>query len=378
MTETLNTSGNTILPTLYKKSTNGAIQTWTISHEGNSYTVEYGQLGGKMRTETSACVGKSLGKSNETTGEEQAKLEAQAKWRLRQKKGYTTSEDGSVSVSLPQRVRVYTDFRQAAHEESGYSTPKLNGINGTYRADGRGGLILTSRGGEEYPPIPHLEPYIRKAMDLFGQCELNGELYIHGEHLQDISSAVRATKASSARLTFHVFELPQWDVPYEDKVSVMLSVGAEIEKLSDGKVSVVTPTPIQSPEEADTCYEKAMSDGCEGTVIYLKSARYRHNFTNTKVFKYKIAKEGEYKVTGYSTDKKGHVVYECLSGSGADVFRVKRKGTNEERTQDAAEAQSNVGRWLTIEYETLSKGGTPLKPVGLDFRKCNSTGQPQE
>lgn len=46
---------------------------------------------------------------------------------------------------------------------------------------------------------------------------LNGELYIHGEHLQDIQSAVKKPNKLSPKLQFHIFELPTINQTYSIK-----------------------------------------------------------------------------------------------------------------------------------------------------------------
>jgi hypothetical protein len=91
----------------------------------------------------------------------------------------------------------------------------------------------------------------------------------------------------------------------------------------------------------------------------------------------------EFLVVGFNLDKNLHVVYQCDAGEGLP-FLVKRKGTAAIRLADARAAESNIGKWLTVEFETWSKPrlhykrGLPLKPVGLDFRNCDLTGQPIE
>ena len=76
----------TNLPTLYSLNSNGSVQQWTISVKNNLITKEYGQVGGKIQT-TSDFVkkGKNIGRSNETTPDDQALLEAKAQWEKKQK-----------------------------------------------------------------------------------------------------------------------------------------------------------------------------------------------------------------------------------------------------------------------------------------------------
>ena len=86
----INNITNFELPTLYKRTSTGAIEQWTIVIEGSSFYTKAGQFGGKITTSApTICEGKNEGKANERTPEEQAQAEARAKWTKQQDKGYT-------------------------------------------------------------------------------------------------------------------------------------------------------------------------------------------------------------------------------------------------------------------------------------------------
>src|SRR5271170_2967006 len=86
-----------IFSTLYKKTSTGAIQGWTISVDDTQIITEYGQVGTENPQTTTDVIreGKNIGKRNETTAAEQALLEAQAKWEKQKKRGYVESMDAA-------------------------------------------------------------------------------------------------------------------------------------------------------------------------------------------------------------------------------------------------------------------------------------------
>lgn len=352
------------LEKLYKRTKTGAIQLCSITVVKDTFYVEFGQLDGKLRTEPTQCFPVNVGKSNETTAEEQALKEAQSKWNSKVKSGYSTDIEAPTTVQLPQKVKPFLENKDKIKYPA-YSVLKLNGVNGTYWIMPDNSLKLTSRGGEEYPKIPHLESQVIADMAVANTTCLNVEMYIHGEHLQDINGAVKKVKPLSSRLTFNTFELPLVKGCYEDKVSTLRNLSSGIEIVE-----------VFSETEADAHHADAVTRGYEGTVLYNKDAVYAFNERSSSVYKYKVAKEAEYKIVGFKLDKHKHAVYLCESEGGE--FSVKRKGTKEERLADAAAANSNIGKWLTIEFEMLSKAGKPLKPVGLDFRLCDDSGEPLE
>ena len=78
------------LDKLYKQTTTGATQTWEIEVEGNKFRTISGQLEGKKITNKwTICKGKNVGRANETTAEEQALKEAEAKHQKKRESGYT-------------------------------------------------------------------------------------------------------------------------------------------------------------------------------------------------------------------------------------------------------------------------------------------------
>ena len=352
------------LDTLYKRTKTGAIQVCSISILRDTYSVEFGQLDGKMQTQTTPCFPKNVGKANETSGEAQAFAEANAKWARKVKEGYSTDVNAPVTVQLPQKVKSYLGNENKITFPA-YCSAKLNGINGTYWLLPDDSLKLTSRGGDEYPAIPHIESSIRENMRLANTTCLNGELYIHGEHLQDINSAVKKPKELSKKLRFRTFELPLVDATFEDKVKT-------IERLDQA----IIPVKIHSVEELESFYKNAMANSFEGIVVYNAKAKYKFNTRSSDVYKYKKTLDGEFKVVDFNLDKYHHPVYICSVNN--KTFKVKRKGTAEERLADGVNANNNIGKWLNIEYEMLSKDGIPLKPVGNHFRDCTAQGTPLE
>ena len=167
------------LVTLYKETKTGAIQQYDINTIDSTFVVTQGQVGGKMQEYPTICTPKNVGKKNETSGAAQAKSEALSKHAKKIKEGYTTDPSGAVNVRLPQKVQTYSKHMKKVVFPC-YESPKLNGVNATYRWVNNT-LELTSRGGEQFPLIDQQIDEVKRIMALIGTTELNGELYIHGE-----------------------------------------------------------------------------------------------------------------------------------------------------------------------------------------------------
>jgi ATP-dependent DNA ligase len=329
-----------------------------------------------MQTVSTKCTGKHIGKSNETTPAQQAALEAAALIAKKLKSGYSYDQSAPQTVSLPMKVKSYQDQLHNVKFPC-YSTPKLNGINGTYRrVDGK--LSLLSRGGELYPAIPHLEQTIHTFMDELNSNELNGELYIHNTPLQDIQSAVTKPNQLSSRLTFNLFDICDSAEPYESRRAHMLSIYNMLESIDHVALKyagLLAGIVCQSHDDIELHYNQCMSMGFEGTVIKNQSALYQHNVRSSDMFKYKKAQSAEFLIVGYELDKRNHPVFHLHTNTTPpSIFKAKPTGTH--AFVESIDPQSYVGNWATVEYEMLSKSGTPLKPIFIGLRDCTPDGQP--
>ena len=363
--------------TLYKTAKTGATQVFNIEAIGDSYTVTWGQVNGKQQSKTTTCTPKNVGKANETTAAEQAVLEATAVWTKKQKANYSTDEEAPVVQKLPMKVNDY-------HKHSSkvvfpcYTSVKLNGVNVEYRLV-EGELKLLSRGGEEYPvPVHQREEAIALLKHLDGM-PINGEMYCHGEHLQDIMAATKKHNELTPRLAFHIFDFPEAEGTYEQRCQTLYPKVAELGLLSIATINVGV---AYDHEDIAEQHDQLKDAGYEGLIVRNRTAEYKYNTRSYDVLKYKTAEDAEFEVKSFDIDKNGHAVFHCYINNihvgDKCTFKVKLKGTNEERLAMAAEAGNYIGQWLKVEYETLSKDGVPLKPVGIMFRKVDANGEAVE
>ncbi|MFW3388479.1 UNVERIFIED_CONTAM: hypothetical protein RF648_21055, partial [Kocuria sp. CPCC 205274] len=96
---------------LFALNKDGKFKHWIVEVEDDVITVRHGQLGGKMQEQITICTGKNIGRSNETTPEQQALLEAESKYNKQIDKCYrpTQEEAKSVGEVLPMLAKNYLD-----------------------------------------------------------------------------------------------------------------------------------------------------------------------------------------------------------------------------------------------------------------------------
>jgi ATP-dependent DNA ligase len=201
-------------------------------------------------------------------------------------------------------------------------------------------------------------------MAALGSSELNGEIYLAGMHLQDIMAATVKTRAGvSELLEFHIFDIADSQQPYEVRCSKLHTLVLP----TACKVKVVRNRLAHNFQQIDEAYNEAMSRGCEGLMVKNAKGLYVHNTRSHMQFKYKKMLDCEKQIIDYNIDKNGHPVFVVDAGNGKE-FKVKLKGTNEQRLQVLEGIENLMGQWLNISYETLSKDGICLKPVGNYIR----------
>ncbi|WPK29351.1 DNA ligase [Escherichia phage vB_EcoM_EP57] len=130
---------------------------------------------------------KNIGRSNETTPEEQAELEAFAKWTKQLKNGYyKTKEEAENHVpSTPMKCQDYKDYPERV-VFPGYAQYKLNGLRSMINMKGE----CLSKAGEVYNLPPHWKGIPNFISEVVGH-PLDGEVFagLGVLSLQQINSA---------------------------------------------------------------------------------------------------------------------------------------------------------------------------------------------
>jgi DNA ligase-1 len=182
------------LPTLYKTTSVGKIQEWDISVKKNIITILYGVQNGKKQIKTDKITkGKNIGKANETTPEEQAELEAMARWtKQRDRRGY--SEEVGEYKFKPMLAKIYNDHPHKVKFPC-YVQPKLNGLRATFR-DGK----FWSRTGQHFEAMD----FLAKQFDT--KQNLDGEFYIHGVQVTTINGYCAKIQSETLQVEYHVYD----------------------------------------------------------------------------------------------------------------------------------------------------------------------------
>lgn len=197
------------MQTLYKVDNKNKIRVWNIDTIGSSVIIEHGIIDGKMITEEYDAEPKNIGKANETTGTEQAILEAQSRYDKQLRLGYfTTIEEAQKNKDTykPMKLDHIIDTKTGELTKYYYDLPdivlvsrKRDGVYNTCYIEKH--IIFQSRGNITYDPMLFTE----MAEDLYDLIPEN--VYVVGELCNESkyreTDVAGALKALSENFTFY-------------------------------------------------------------------------------------------------------------------------------------------------------------------------------
>lgn len=378
-----------ILPTLYAYDSKGKIRQWDCRSEGNVVIVTHGLKDGKMQEKRTVCKAKNVGRSNETTPEQQADLEARSKWNFQiQREDYAEDVEKSGLQLRPMLALDYTKVPHRVNWADVYTQPKLDGLRLTAGSrfhdvvNSTGEHELMTRKGEIYD-IPHLMGVTKNLLDMVnekcdGRCvALDGEAYIHGMPLQKITSLARKNQKGSEKLVYMLFDLVIKDMPFRERYDLLKDTLEEYNRQNSPftREMELVPVDMVSSEDVMKHFHGVYTEqGYEGLMIRHASSEYKMG-RSPDLFKYKHFLDTEVKILEVWRDKNGNAVLTCQLKNGL-TCKVTPKRTHDERKQMLKDAKDYVGKWITVKYQAETDDGNLQFPIGLDLRECDEHGNP--
>jgi len=359
-------------PRLYYTNNSGKTYEWDIWVEGDTIFTLYGGEGDSKQEASKQATPKNVGKSNSTTAEEQALLEAEAMWVYQKDRKYSESRATSNIVDKLQPMLAKSVTKLKKEQFPVYVQPKLDGVRCLIRADGDD-VEMVSRSGKPIENCEHIRQQV-KDMNL-PPMVLDGELYIHGMGFQSLLKLVKKYRpGESENVEFHCYDsycALTKDDNWKNRHDITFLDFPEADK-----IKLVGEQTCFNEEEVQKAHESFIQQGYEGSIIRLtrglkdKDLGYRTGARSAALLKKKDFLDAEYSVTGYTEGVGkfvGCIIYECETPEGIK-FNVVPKGTMEERQAWYQEADSHIGEKLTVRFFEKTDDGVPRFPVGVGLR----------
>lgn len=378
----------TTFPTLYKKTSTGAIQFWQIEVQPccnglcdpADIITNYGQVGtdSPQTTIDTISEGKNTGKKNATTPLQQALKEAQSKWERQKKKGYVDTQalaqEGATDDLIEGGINPMLAHKFEDHAAKialpCFAQAKLDGIRCIAIVKDKK-VTLWTRTRKRITSMPHIEAEI---LDISkGRNSIfDGELYNHDfkNNFEHIVSLVRQEEPDPRHtdVEYHIYDLPS-----SDKDFIQRNVDLEaIFDMSDTRYCKLVDTlPVDSEQEGVRLLGVMRELGYEGVMLRNFKGKYE-NKRSYNLQKVKEFDDAEFRIIGIEEGRgklQGHVGAFVCTTDGGKEFLAKMSGETTKLKEYFENHALWTGKKLTVKYQGLTgKEGVPRFPVGVIIR----------
>jgi DNA ligase-1 len=386
---------------LFGLEKDGKIKVWEISTTETSIVVRHGQEDGKMQEKTTVI---KEGKQKRSIPE-QAVSEAEGKIKKQIDKGYRYTKEEL--AELPLLAMLAGDYHKIGHRinwQQGVDlSDKLDGVRCLAKCISLDVVTLESRTGQEYI-LPHITAELATYMRV-GEV-LDGEIYLHGYALQEITSAVKRTdtwaevekcekrlkKVSGGegysnafeeaycelaearlihelrpKLQFIAFDVPS-EKKWDERLQELIDFEAERTDHTATFIKFLHYTRSFSETEMKLAHKDSVRRCFEGIMLRNACGMYESGKRSADLQKYKEFLDSEFQILDVLEDKDGNGVFLVQNTFAKNTFTV-TLGSHAQRKHYLHYKHLYIGKWLTVKYQTLYKGTMiPQFPCGLVIR----------
>lgn len=373
---------NKEFPTLYKIDQNGNTRIWRISfdEEESTMIIEHGFKSGNIIPD----VRKVLTNKSGRNVREQAFVEMKNRYTKALRNGYVTSLE-NVSTNIPLQLANKYKNDNGKSNIVGFPVicqPKLDGIR-AYVHTQCDEILIKSRKHIPFPWLDHLKSELKHILSNINNSNniaLDGELYIHEESFETLSSIIRTRKTKhkfNDKIKYNIFDLIVKDISSEQRYKILEDA---ISKNETKFVNLVPSKLIYSHQELDDYHTECVRNGYEGVMIRhilssIKNKRYNSLSTykgkrNNALLKYKTFSEEEGTIIDIvegTGREKGAAVFIVKDPRG-NVLNMRPMGTIKQRKNMFNEKDDYIGKDITYSFQKLSDKNVPIFAVAKQIR----------
>jgi len=401
-----------ILETLYKRSKTGKIVYYKVevTEYANNFVIrkESGQLETQnpIVHEEEVYQGKNIGKSNETTPQQQAESQAQSDWLAKKDTGYKSLADlgighqnggvhhgvftihGVVQVPALSFEEILNKTLPKENTDSAGNTkpmlatdwakvksipypvfvqPKLDGVRCLMICsvtDTTCNVRFLSRSGKDYSTVNHI---IDNTTFPRGNYIVDGELYSDELTFQEIIQAVKKQCNNSNKIKFNAYDL----VNENEQNHRLVSLEFLISTLNSPYITLVPTVTANNKEEVETFQSNYLNEGYEGAMIRFTNAMYEAGARSRSLLKVKTFDDTEFTFHGFNIGQREEDLIAVCKTEAGDEFRAKLVGTVAEKEELRKKEMEYLGKQLTVKHFGWTDSVNPLPrfPVAKAFRE---------
>lgn len=386
-----------MIETLYGLDKKGTFKVWTIEADHRqidgevlaSITINHGKEGGKQTEKVDLIKEGKQGRN----AFEQAVSEAEGRIKKQLDKNYRHTKEELTSI--PVLAMLAADYRKKGKDISYpcYGSVKYDGVRCLAKMKD-GVITLESRTSQPYD-LPHIVAELQAHMrdgDIW-----DGEIYLHGYALQDITSAVKRTdpqkevdKAKKAyvkndteeneaavieailvgelrdKLEFHIFDVVSDEV-FEERLKVVDSlIGIEV---VSQHIKVTEYFFIASEQDMKDIHHKAaVALGYEGIMLRNLKGEYESGKRSNDLQKFKTFLDSEFIILDVVPNKNDGSAFIVQNDLNDLTFSV-TLGDMGFRAEALANKELYIGKLITVKYQARYKDTLLVQfPTGVAIR----------
>lgn len=346
-------------------------------------------------------LGKSIGRSNETTSEEQARSEMRSMVNRQRDKGYHLDGETTNALLLPMLANTLDKYKHnlevlnkpqpmidpnrirdntlsAINQDAlGWVTKHTLSLQRKY--DGCrclfDGDIMWSRQGKPFIPFvyEHLK-FDTKGYVVDGELILPPKGGIKYTFQQTMKAIKKYTRGTSTKLEYHVYDVATQGLSFVERYMIL----CDIVKNAPPGVKLVLTHLVQTEDQIKEYHKLFVSEGYEGTIIRVNSARYEIGHRSQNLLKFKDFVDEEFEIIDVTTATGGNhagAIEFILKTPEGGTFRCGLIGSLDTRKEMANEKKDKyIGQKLIVKFQEKSEDNIPRFPVGLGIRDYDLQG----
>ena len=225
-----------------------------------------------------------------------------------------------------------------------------------------------SRGGKTYDvAISHIrnDEKVIKLLSKRPNVMLDGEIYVHGMSLQEISGIARLKEYDEdrcAKLEFHCYDLAVDDVDFQHRLEMLDRMR---DYFIDCKhIKVLEHYEVHGYDEAKAYHDLWVGQGYEGAILRDPTKDYGFGKRDIRMIKLKEFKDEEFDIIGYELGLRGSedMVFKLKTKDNIE-FEAKPIGDRALKERYVNDMSNIIGKKGTVKYFYMTEDGRPFLPV---------------
>ena len=240
---------------------------------------------------------------------------------------------------------------------------KLNGVRCLMQLS-EGEIHAISRGGKEYNvPTTLIREALKDFFKEYPSVILDGELYNHGHHLQELSGIARLKEWEDRCniLEYWIYDIADSTKTFEERLEFLMLLKDKLKDIS--KIKVIDHIETNSFREIQDLHNKWVNEGYEGLVARKPNSTYQFGKRGSDMIKVKEYMEQEFEIIDYKDGLRDEDFCFILQTEDGKPFAAKPIGNRELKDRYLRDIDEIIGKQGTVKFFEWSKEGVPQQPI---------------